>query len=677
MSRFFLTTPLYYVNARPHLGHVYSTMAADVLVRFHRQLGETAEYLTGTDEHGQKIQRAAQAAGISPQAFADANAASFRQEWERLDLHYNYFIRTTEARHAAAVVEIFQRLQKNGAIYKGGYSGAYCVYDELYADVQPGEPCPECGRPTESLTEENYYFRLSAYTDRLLTLYRDRPDFIRPESRRNEVLAFVQGGLKDLSISRTSIHWGIPVPGDERHVFYVWLDALVGYLSGLGFGSPAASDQETFTRNWPAWHLVGKEIVRFHAVYWPAFLMAAGLELPRGIIAHGWLLFEEEKMSKSRGNVVRAEPIRQVLGADALRYFLLREVSFGQDGAFSYDALLGRYNSDLANGWGNLAARTLSMISRYCAGRVPAPAAETNWLKGDQEIRNAALAARDGLREYFQQYQFSRGLEAVWQLIAALNRYIVENQPWVLAEKNDPETQARLHTVLYIAAEGLRILAVLLASVLPDSAARLWAQLGQPGDAAERLDTLTWGQLTAGQAVAQPESTAPLFPRVDKAPAIVRLRELEAALDAEPDFPKKSIQPEVQSMEIQPDASSPASTPDLPAPLAAAITIEDFAKVDLRVGEIKTAERIPGATRLLKLTVDIGLEVRQIVAGIAEVYDPASLPGRKVVIAANLAPRTLRGVESNGMIIAASLGEHGKPALVSVPDDTPIGARLR
>ncbi len=675
MNRFFLTTPLYYVNARPHLGHVYSTMVADVLVRFHRQMGETAEYLTGTDEHGQKIQRAAQAAGISPQAFADANAARFRQEWERLGLQYSYFIRTTEARHAAAVVEIFHRLRKNGAIYKGGYSGAYCVYDELYADVQPGEPCPECGRPTESLTEENYYFRLSDYADRLLALYRDQPDFIRPESRRNEVLAFVQGGLKDLSISRTSIHWGIPVPGDERHVFYVWLDALVGYLSGLGFGSPAASDREALARNWPAWHLVGKEIVRFHAVYWPAFLMAAGLELPRGIIAHGWLLFEEEKMSKSRGNVVRAEPIRQVLGADALRYFLLREVSFGQDGAFSYDALLGRYNSDLANGWGNLAARTLSMIARYCAGRVPAPAADANWLPGDGEIRGAALAARDALREHFLQYQFSRGLEAVWQLIAALNRYIVETQPWVLAEKTDAEAQARLRTVLYVAAEGLRILAVLLASVLPDSAARLWAQLGLPGDAAQRLDTLTWGQLPAGQAIAHPESGASLFPRVDKAPAIVRLRQLEADLDAESGMAATSLISETKPME--PNLDSSLSAPETPAPLAATITIDDFAKVDLRVGEIKTAERIPGATRLLKLTVDIGLEIRQIVAGIAEVYDPASLPGRKVVIAANLAPRKLRGVESNGMIIAASLGEHGKPALISVPEDTPLGARLR
>jgi methionyl-tRNA synthetase len=479
----------------------------------------------------------------------------------------------------------------------------------------------------------------------------------------------VQSGLKDLSISRTSIHWGVPVPGDERHVFYVWLDALVGYLSGLGFGSPAEADRECFASNWPAWHLVGKEIVRFHAVYWPAFLMAAGLELPRGIIAHGWLLFEEEKMSKSRGNVVPVEPIQQALGADALRYFLLREVSFGQDGAFSYDALLTRYNSDLANGWGNLASRTLSMIARYFEGRIPYPAAGVAWQPGDLAIMRAAEAARDGLRDRFTDLQFARGLEAVWQLIAALNRYLVDNEPWALAEQTDAESRSRLATVLHIAAEGLRFTAVLLSAVLPASAARLWAQLGMEGDAAQRLDGLVWGKIPVDQKIAP--APEPLFPRRDKAETLALLR----AAGQEPSAADAAAAAAAATAPAAPVTAAPDAT--TPAPLATAITIDDFAKVDLRVGVIQTAERIPGATKLLKLTVDIGLEVRQIVAGIAEVYDPATLPGRKVVIAANLAPRKLRGVESNGMIIAASLGEAGRPALISVPADTPNGARLR
>ncbi len=707
MSRFFLTTPLYYVNARPHLGHAYSTIVADTVVRFRQQLGENASFLTGTDEHGQKIQRAAEAAGITPQQFADANAARFREEWDRLGLRYSYFIRTSEARHAAAVAAVFRRMQANGHIYKGEYSGAYCVHDELYVEGQPGDVCPTCGRPTEKLTEENYYFRLSAFQQPLLKLYEEQPEFIRPESRRNEVLAFVQAGLRDLSISRTSIRWGIPVPGDEKHVFYVWLDALCGYLTGIGYGSELPADRQRFQDLWPAWHLVGKEIVRFHAVYWPAFLMAAGLPLPRGIIAHGWLLFEEEKMSKSRGNVVRAEPIRRVLGSDALRYFLLREISFGQDGSFSYDSLVSRYNSDLANDWGNLASRTLNMIHRYFGGKIPYPAAGVAWLHGDLEIMRLAEQARDELRQAFDQHHFARGLESVWQLIAGLNRYLVDQEPWALAEKNDSGSRSRLATVLHIAAEGLRFIAVLLASVLPGSANRLWTQLGLEGDAAQRIDGLTWGKIPVDQAIAPIE---PLFPRLEKAVAIEQLRRLETESEAAASSGQAAAGQSAAAASAPPaDATAPtpaavmdkaatavppaaASAPTANAPAAAAagtqaaagasgsaarIAIDDFAKVDMRVGEVKTAERIPGATKLLKLTVDIGTETRQIVAGIAEAYTPFDLVGKKVVIVANLEPRKLRGVESNGMIVAASDPATGKPTLVSVPAETPNGARLR
>ncbi|MGN6592950.1 MAG: methionine--tRNA ligase [Terriglobales bacterium] len=636
---FYLTTPLYYVNARPHLGHAYSTLAADAMARFQRQRGRAAHWLTGTDEHGQKIERAAAAAGISPQQFTDQVAADFRRAWDALGLPYDFFLRTTEPRHTRAVLDIFERLRARGAIYKGSYSGPYCVSDELFVgEGKVGDPCPQCGRPTELVSEENYYFKLSEYGDRLLRLYRENPDFIRPETRRNEVMAFVESGLRDVSITRTSIQWGIPVPGDEKHVLYVWFDALIGYLSGIGYGSPAAADQERWQRLWPAWHLVGKEIVRFHCVYWPAFLMAADLPLPRGIIAHGWLLFDQAKMSKSVGNVVRPGPIVEVLGADALRYFLLREVSFGQDGNFSHAALVARYNSDLANGWGNLANRTLTLIAQNHAGTVPPPAAA-------HPLQATAEAARDRFLEQLENWQYSRGLEAVWQLIAAADRFLAEHQPW----KNPASTG----WVLREAYEALRWTAVLLAAILPAAAEQLWQQLGCASTAAERTyASLLWDNIPSGQKIGTP---AALFPRRDKEKTVAELEKRE----------QLTVNRETK-----------------PAPAAAAegvakIGIDDFARVDMRFGTVLTAEKVQGADKLLKLTVDIGAEVRQIVAGIALAYDPATLPGRKVVIVANLAPRKLRGLESNGMIVAASYGDQGTPALVSVPPDTPNGARLK
>ena len=375
-NKFYLTTPIYYVNARPHIGTTYTTLVADVIARRKRSLGVDTFFLTGTDEHGQKIERSARAAGVTPQAFTDQVSAQFRALWDRMGLTYDDFIRTTDPRHKRGVQKLFNVLQHRGYIYKGSYTGQYCVSDEAYVDVPPGAPCPECGRITETVNEENYFFKLSAFERPLLELYENNPAFIRPETRRNEVLSFVKAGLKDLSVSRTSFKWGIPVPGDEKHVIYVWLDALTNYMTAVGYGSDDPADQAKFEKYWPAdLHLVGKEITRFHCVYWPAFLMAAGLPLPKSIVAHGWLLFEESKMSKSRGNVVRAETILDVLGADALRYFLLREIVFGQDGSFSFDALVQRYNSDLANGYGNLVSRTLTMIGKYFDGVVPEPVA--------------------------------------------------------------------------------------------------------------------------------------------------------------------------------------------------------------------------------------------------------------------------------------------------------------
>jgi len=439
-NKFYITTPIYYVNARPHIGHAYTTIACDTIARRHRMLGNDTWFLTGTDEHGQKIERAAQAAGKTPQQLTDEVSGEFRALWDRMGLSYDDFIRTTSARHKQGVQALWKRIADQGYIYQSHYTGQYCVFDELYVDsVGPGAPCPECGRPTETVKEENYFFKLSAFQDRLVELYTSQPDFIRPETRRNEVLSFVSSGLRDLSISRSTFSWGIPVPGDPRHVIYVWLDALANYVTALGYGS---NDTSKYDKFWPAdVHMIGKEIVRFHCVYWPAFLMAAGLPLPKSIVAHGWLLFEENKMSKSRGNIVRAETILDVLGADALRYFLLREIVFGQDGSFSFDALVQRYNADLANGLGNLASRTLTMIVRYFGAEVPGLSKTAHSAQENAIAENATRAIAE-FASCFDQFQFSRALEAAWGLISAVDKYIVENEPWALRKERRREPLA-------------------------------------------------------------------------------------------------------------------------------------------------------------------------------------------------------------------------------------------
>ncbi len=665
---FYITTPIYYVNARPHIGHAYTTIACDTIARRHRMLGDDTWFLTGTDEHGQKIERSAQEAGKTPQAFADEVSQAFRTTWDRLGLSYDDFIRTTSDRHKQGVQALWRKIRDNGFIYKGTYTGQYCVFDELYVDVVgPGAPCPDCGRPTETVHEENYYFKLSAFADKLIELYTKHPDFIRPETRRNEVVSFVRGGLRDLSISRSTFSWGIPVPDDPKHVVYVWLDALANYITALGYGQADTTKYEKF---WPGVHMIGKEIVRFHCVYWPAFLMAAGLPLPKGIVAHGWLLFEESKMSKSRGNIVRTETIVDVLGIDALRYFLLREIVFGQDGSFSFDALVQRYNADLANGLGNLASRTLTMINRYFKGEVPYPS-QSRRKPADEAI---VATARKTIAEFgtlFDQYQFSRALELAWGLVAAVDKYIVENEPWSLGDKQDEESRARLATVLYTSAEALRIVTALAHPVMPDATAKIWAQLGLGDIKKFDLTSLQWGQLQLGTKLGEIQA---VFPRADKS-AVERMHMME-----EQNSVGTGVGP------AQPGEARQASSQATPAPVAVArpaaaipdgkISIDDFAKVELRVAQVKTAERVKGADKLLRLEVDLGTEVRQLVAGIAEAYEPESLVGRKVVIVANLAPRKLRGLESNGMIVAAS-PEGGKPVLASFLEDVPVGTRLK
>jgi len=677
-KKFYITTPIYYVNARPHIGHAYTTIACDAVARRQRMLGADTYFLTGTDEHGQKIERAAQTAGKTPQEFTDEVSAQFRALWKRMGITNDDFIRTTEERHKRRVQELFRRIRDNGHIYKGTYTGQYCVFDELYVDaVGPGAPCPECGRPTETVKEENYFFKLSAFQDRLLQLYTEQPDFIRPETRRNEVMSFVRGGLRDLSISRSTFSWGIPVPDDPKHVIYVWLDALANYITAIGYGSSHQGAQEAFQKYWPAdLQMIGKEIVRFHCVYWPAFLMAAGLPLPKSIIAHGWLLFEESKMSKSRGNIVRTETILDVLGADALRYFHLREVVFGQDGSFSFDALVQRYNADLANGLGNLASRTLTMITRYFRGEVPYPCAAVSQKAGDSAIAESARKVIVECSTLFEQYQFSRALEVAWGLVAAVDKYIVENEPWALGEKQDEESRSRLATILYTSAEALRIVTALAYPVIPDATSRIWTQLGLGDIRKFPLSELKWGQLQLGAKLGNVE---PVFPRADKS-AIERMQNMEEQQRSGPSTPQgqPDISPHataVLPVATQAAAVAPAAKPAATVP-DGKISIDDFAKVELRVGQVKVAEKVKGADKLLRLEVDLGTEVRQVVAGIAESYAPELLIGRKVVIVANLAPRKLRGLESNGMIVAAS-PEGGKAVLASFLEDVPVGTRLK
>jgi len=677
-GKFYITTPIYYVNARPHIGHTYTTVVCDTIARRQRMMGRDTWFLTGTDEHGQKIERSAAAAGCSPREFVDKIAGEFRALWDRMKITYDDFIRTTEPRHVRGVQALFTRLQERGYIYKGSYSGQYCVFDELYVDAAgPGSPCPECGRPTETVHEENYFFKLSAMEGPLLKYYAEHPDFIRPETRRNEVIAFVRSGLRDLSVSRTSFKWGIPVPNDPKHVIYVWLDALANYMTAIGFGSDDPKDQEKLHRYWPAdVHMIGKEIVRFHCVYWPAFLLAADLPLPKSIIAHGWLLFEESKMSKSRGNIVRSETILDTLGGDALRYFLLREIVFGQDGSFSFDALVQRYNADLANGIGNLSSRALSMITRYFDGEVPYPS-PSGRTPADEAICTLGEQTIADFHAQFEQFQFSRALETAWSLVAAVNKYIVENEPWAVAERDDQDSRARLATILYTSAEALRIVTALTHPVIPDATARIWTQLGLGEITELELSTLAWGQLPLGTRLSKVE---PVFPRADKS-TIERMQQMEQqrSVESGKETTAAEAQPVPTGGEPGTPAAQVASTPSTPAPGApdTKITIDDFLKVELRVGEIKVAEKVKGADKLLRMEVDIGTEVRQIVAGIARAYEPEKLIGRKVVIVTNLQPRKLRGLESNGMIVAASFGEDGQPVLAGFLEDVPVGAKLK
>ncbi len=781
-NKFYVTTPIYYVNARPHIGHAYTTIVADVLARHHRSLGEDTLFLTGTDEHGQKIERSASAAGIAPQQFADQVSSEFRTLWDRMGLTYDRYIRTTDPRHKQGVQKLFTELYNRGHIYLDSYTGAYCVSDEAFVDVQPGEPCSDCGRITEQVTEENFFFRLSAFQAPLIDLIEAGTLRIENDARRNEVLSFLRGksheanielsksvaghtylpgALKDLSISRSSFTWGIPVPDDVQqragatkpHVTYVWLDALANYITAVGFGSESASDEAEFAKWWPAdLHLVGKEIIRFHCVYWPAFLLAANLPLPKAITAHGWLLFDNSKMSKSKGNIVRTETIldafgqlcpstaatselnpneRDLFASDVLRYFLLREIPFGQDGSFSFDALVTRYNADLANGYGNLVSRTLSMIDKYFGGEVPAPIFEdTEESSVAPDGFDAAVLSRAGqaLKNKLLQLpetEFASRLAEITAFITIVDGFITANAPWKLAK--DESKRGRLATVLYVTAEAIRWTTAHLYAVLPFTTARVWAQLGlgslETAWRGGELAHMHWGGMPPGTKLG---ALAPLFPRAEKSLAETMIdmeNQRNSDSGSRPSL-KEALTPATPK-EVPTDPTNPAAPPrtssmdeatktlsvagsdshtthngptpshaeaqpsgifcggaaKMPITAGASdaspqITIDDFAKVELRVAQITVCERIPKADKLLRLEVDLGYEKRQILSGIAEWYTPEDLVGRRIVVITNLAPRKMRGLDSHGMLLAAS-EEGGKPVLATFGEDIALGARLK
>ncbi len=657
---FYVTTPIYYVNAKPHLGHIYTTLVADTYTRFKRQRGYDAFFLTGTDERGVNIERAAAASGVPVQQFVDQIVGEFKEAFKAFDLQYSRWIRTTDAHHKTGVQNLWRLLDQRGFIYKGKYQGWFCPYCNEYKDVEDNSETPLCPtheRPLEVLAEESYFFKLSAFEKPLLELYRSRPDFVQPVARLNEVVSFVSSGLKDLSISRVSVKWGIPVPGDEQHTIYVWFDALANYITALGWGNDVYKD---FDRYWPALHLIGKDIIRFHAVFWPAFLMAAGVEVPRTVYAHGMWLSGGRKMSKTLGNVIDLQILRQFFSPDQVRYFCLREMAFGQDGDFTYEGLIDRINADLAGGLGNLSSRTLTMVRDFCGGIIPIrpTSADADLIKQTAEVEAAIRRVADDFAREFDAYNPSRALDTVWAAMGRVDKFISDAQPWDLAKK--PDSKSDLHLVLFTTCEALRHLAVILSPVLPAGTQSIWHQLGEQGKVSEfNPSRLEWGEERRERRI---DEVKPIFPRMDKKSIMEEIKQSEQT---------GAGTPEPKLKEEQAPAAN-ATVPEQPQ-----ISIEDFAKVEMRVGTIQTAERIPKADKLLKLTIDIGDEVRQVLAGIALHYEPESLIGKKVVVVTNLEPRKMRGLESNGMIVAASVGSEGRPVLATFTEEVPNGARLK
>ncbi|HOP73215.1 methionine--tRNA ligase [Thermoclostridium caenicola] len=659
MSRktFYITTPIYYPSGKLHIGHSYTTVAADAMARYKRLQGYDVMFLTGTDEHGQKIQRVAAENGVTPKEYVDNIVSGIKDLWKMMKITYDKFIRTTDEEHVATVQKIFRMLYDKGDIYKSEYEGWYCTpCESFWTETQLVDgKCPDCGRPVERTREESYFFRLSKYQDRLIKHIEENPDFIQPVSRRNEMLNnFLRPGLEDLCVSRTSFNWGIPVTFDEKHVVYVWIDALSNYITALGYLS---DNDAAFKKYWPAdVHLVGKEIVRFHTIIWPAMLMALDLPLPKQVFGHGWLVLEGGKMSKSKGNVVDPVVLIEKYGLDAIRYFLLREVPFGADGVFSNEALINRINSDLANDLGNLVSRTVAMIKKYFDGQLPGQGEEGEF---DADLKKELLALKPKTEELLDNLQFSLALTEIWKAISRTNKYIDETMPWVLAK--DESRKGRLAAVLYNLAESIRIVSILLQPFMPETPAKIWNQLAIDSDETGWESAGQWGVYKPTRPV-QPGEI--IFPRIDVE------KELESLAAITPDAATgKPAKKEQEQKEAQ-DAKTTVSDEK------AQITIDDFAKLDLRVAKVLAAEKVEKSDKLLKLRLRVGAEERQVVSGIARHYSPEELVGKTVVLVANLKPARLRGIESQGMILAAASEDDSLLSLITVDKDISDGTKV-
>ncbi|MGM0471049.1 MAG: methionine--tRNA ligase [Bacillota bacterium] len=650
-QKFYVTTPIYYPNDKLHIGHTYTSTAADVITKFKELQGYEAEFITGSDEHGQKLQKAAAQREMEPLEYIDGIVENFKEVWERLEVDYTEFVRTTSQEHKQDVQHIFKKIYEQGDIYKDKYEGYYCTPCESYwseRELEDGN-CPECNREVEWMEEESYFFKLSKYEEQLLDFLDENPDFIQPAKRRSEMINFIEEGLDDLCISRTSFDWGIPVPVDEEHVIYVWFDALISYLTGIGF----RSDEERFEQAWPAdVHLVGKDILRFHTIIWPAILMAADLPLPKQIFGHGFLTVEGGKMSKSKGNVVDPLKLADDFGIDAVRYYLMREVAFGSDGSYSTESFIGRINSDLANDLGNLLNRTVAMVDQYCDKVIPEPKGSTAY---DEDLKETARQELTAMSDDIEELEFSTALEHLWTFIRRTNKYIDQTTPWILAK--DESKADELGTVLYNLLEALRTVAIVLQPFLPKAPHKIWEQLGIAADLDDQSwsDAEEWGLLEPGLEVKPGD---PIFPRVDVEEYFAQQDEADltgGTADSENDTAENKEEDEV--------------TDNL-------ISFDDFSQVDLRVAEVVAAERIEDSDKLLKLQVELGDKQRQLVAGVAKHYSAEELVGKKILMVANLEPATIFGVESNGMILAAS-NDEGDLTLTTVDQDIASGSQVQ